>query len=147
MGFLGECRGLPGECPCGGVISIELHSNSFGITLPHGCSPVSLLCLFGAPSSGSTSRVASSHGNPGILEKPGKPGVLESQKWNLPGPVILELYILCFSIFLTALKGSFVNVVYVEDQCTLNFFFAFFELYCYKNTLHIMIFYNSEYLG
>ena len=32
-------------------------------------------------------------------------------------------------------------------QCTFNHFFAFSQLYCYKNTLHIMICYNSEGFG
>ena len=50
------CRGLAGEHPCGGMISIELHSNSVGIRLPHGCSPVGLLRLSGASSCGSTSK-------------------------------------------------------------------------------------------
>ena len=51
----GGCGELNGECSCGGMISIELHSNSVEITLPHGCSPVGLLRLSGAPSCGSTS--------------------------------------------------------------------------------------------
>ena len=44
----GGCSGIAGERACGSVISIELHSNSVGITLPHGCSPVSLLGLSGS---------------------------------------------------------------------------------------------------
>ena len=54
MGYCGVCGGLARERPCGGMISIELHSNSAGITLPHGCSPVGLLRISGAPSCGST---------------------------------------------------------------------------------------------
>ena len=54
--FWGGCRGLAGEHPCGGMISIELHSNSVGIRLPHGCSPVGLLRLSWEPSCGSTSK-------------------------------------------------------------------------------------------
>ena len=55
MGYSGGCRRLVGECPFGSVISIELHSNTVGITLPHECAPVGLLRLFGATSCGSTS--------------------------------------------------------------------------------------------
>ena len=39
----GWCGGLTGKRLCGSMISIELHRNSVGITLPHGCSPVGLL--------------------------------------------------------------------------------------------------------
>ena len=46
-GGRGRCGGLAGKRLCGSMISIELHRNSVGITLPHGCSPVGLLRLSG----------------------------------------------------------------------------------------------------
>ena len=46
---------LAEERPCGGVMSMELHRNSPGIPLLHGCTAVSLLRLFGALSCDGTS--------------------------------------------------------------------------------------------
>ena len=52
--FLGKsvlkiCSKFTREHACRSVISIKLQSNFIEITLRHGCSPVSLLHIFGAP--------------------------------------------------------------------------------------------------
>ena len=53
-GFLGEgflkiCSKLTGEHPRQSLISIKMLCNFIGITLSHGCSPVSLLHIFRTP--------------------------------------------------------------------------------------------------
>ena len=42
----GGCGELNGECSCGGMISIEVHSNSVEITLPHGVLLLWVCCVF-----------------------------------------------------------------------------------------------------
>ena len=55
-GVLKICSKFTREHPCRSVISIKLQSNFTEITLRHGCSPVSLLCIFRTPFFESTSR-------------------------------------------------------------------------------------------